>query len=133
MKKIKFRVWDKEKKEMLYGGTSKYFKISLFLSLSLGSLLEAFSDDDGGKSGLWEHEVDVGNGFEIMQFTGLLDKQGKEIYEGDIVRLYRENSLVYRDLAQDATCTIFWNTVGWNPFVDFGFDQANTEIIGNVL
>lgn len=64
MREIKFRAWDKNNKK----------------------ILSVFSFDMNGAVETKEGTHQVGT-TELMQFTGLKDKNGKEIYEGDIVQI----------------------------------------------
>lgn len=65
MRKIKFRAWDKENKFMF-----EIFDSTTHKDWFLPS---------------WKER------YEVMQYTGLKDKNGKEIYEGDIVRYQFDN------------------------------------------
>lgn len=67
MRQIKFRAWDKEKSVLL-------FQDDDFAYVRTDGI-------DMVREGIRSPNLDV----ELMQFTGLFDKNGKEIYEGDIV------------------------------------------------
>ena len=95
-RELRFRAWHKESREMLYASPADIF--------------------------IWQHEEQP---IEIMQFTGLLDKQGKEIYESDIVRLHSQHNESY---LTTVTCE---NLIeGNSSFCEMEFDDC--EIIGNL-
>ena len=118
-RELKFRVWDKRSekgsstKEMLY---------------------------DVQKHHLWYDTLDYTDTYVVMQFTGLKDKNGKEIYEGDIVQYNRRSSY------DGINFEVKWSEDNWgwvlvsknkdyliNEQTPEGYRYEFIEIVGNIF
>ena len=113
MRKIKFRAWDG--KRMIYRGLHDR---------------NWYSEDLGGKLVEVAHPNDE-RLLSVMQFTGLQDKNGVDIYEGDVLKIGTDKPMVVRWSKRFASFIL--NREGWAFSHWFGesCNPENCEIIGN--
>lgn len=104
---IKFRAWDKVSSKMIVTD----FHITCF-----GIVWNAHNPHD---------EVN----YELMQFTGLKDKNGKEIYEGDVLRIGTSPNAY--PIYYDGEKAWFTTCKKDNSYLDVG-NWSHAKIIGNI-
>ena len=121
---MKFRVWDKEIKYLDYDvrttSTDKYEKVEV---------LDGFSD--------WR-EIES-NDHVLMSNTGLRDKNGREIYEGDILKI-QTSDFYSKKINDEYIGQVCFSRGGFFVLTDghhtdfclWGKSMATMEVIGNL-
>lgn len=100
MKEIKFRAWSTNDKVMIYDLNSPSLK----------------------------HGVLCGEGYILMQYIGVKDKKGKEIYEEDIISCGDKSSNLVIDLRVAEVCECGGILCGWS----LPKNIEEYEVIGNM-
>ena len=110
MKETRFRVWDVKRKRMLDREC---------IVLNDGDYYKDYRDFEDGTAL---------NNIVVMQYTGIKDKDGVQIFEGDIVRYFRNELavIVYRHGGVDI------RSLSWGGCEPLQRRFGEIEVIGNI-
>ena len=127
MREIKFRAWHKINKEYEFFDFSNIYG---YEGEVCGVLLPS-GDLLNGNSGYGDGPININ--LLIEQYTGLSDKNGKEIYEGDILKMFPGFGCTWKERIATVNYrpASFWVDFGGQSFILDDHD-CSFEIIGNI-
>lgn len=114
IREVRFKAWDTETKKWLWTGFENFLGESHSdkpIAERTGNLI--LNSDYSG----------LGTRVIFVQNTGLTDRNGTEIYEGDFIRLHEYGEDVYKEV-------VFHN--GCFCIHGFNWDRKTAEVIGNI-
>ncbi|WP_142955975.1 YopX family protein [Enterococcus durans] len=125
---LKYRAWNKKTQSFIDYG-------DLVLDLRSGKIY-------AGDIGLVESTIDVTDQIELMQSTGMKDKNGVEIFEGDVVLVSVRNGFDYLDnkvcIVKNSidysglVCATVDEDLEYRIFNTELFEEYTYEVIGNI-
>lgn len=129
MRDIKFRAWDKARKQMILD--ENILKIC-FLGKSHTPNMIVYSDKN--ISGYGEIDKRYCHNFELMMYTDIKDKNEKEIYEGDIIVHNNHKFEVVWDSTRFIGLDNDRSGKGYCCYVDSCYKDGSSsiEVIGNI-
>ena len=131
MREVKFRAWDKENKQM-----GKV--INLFLSKDGVVMAQAAFEYGDEQQYHWRIRFISPDNLVLMQSTGFKDKNGKEIYESDIVKLdtpnnpdfpTRNKQIIFNQKFAQFCVELCTAIMGWKSIEVIGNATENPELL----
>ena len=114
MRKYKIRVWDKMRLQFIYPEDNNQQHFIIDLNGQFHNLQNGSGGDD----------------YIVQQYTGLTDKNDKEIYEGDIIHLKFNDESANLVVKWDKYMGLEYHNGGWTSMVHV---DTHGEVIGNIF